>query len=1321
MKPAFDLNRTLAWLGAGAVVLAFIHQPRLPLAEAAVGALFVCACAATRRPAAPLAALLAAGWLIFSTALQTPAGSAWSKLAEYVGIFFLAPAGFAAAANCRPRLLPAGLAVAWGISLGVALAQSWSPAPGALGQGAGFGSAALFGIIAAAFSPLVFSFILSPAQTEKPGPARIGLALGLAALLAFSQLYLPALMLGLVALLAWGGFCAPRGVRLPAILTALALAGLFILPTPLLQGRHETLRRSVATTDAHGIARRWTLEARAALAAIRDQPLFGHGADRYQPVVSSGRYRAGLPPTAENKVDPGTQCGYLVLAVQHGLPAALLVAAALLAAAFGLRRHWTALSQSAAPAEQSYVRPAILSLLLLTVGLTFTPLLVQGAGLLVGWAMGFAAALNRLLIGDKPSAQSPSGSRPRLAGRGPWLQGAFMAALLAVGRLVGPGQPALSPHTPASGDLPRPESTFFLFEAAQAAKLPAAWEIVEEPEAAGGRALHAPDRGHNPLVASDAADYAFKLARPGEFRLWLRAWWRDGCGNSAAAAPDAQTFALIGNDGTYGAWHWVPGPTYQLAAGEHVLRVAPRENGASLDQILLVDDLDFYPSGLLGRKTVSAKAANAAPPPLKLAAIPAGPRFLAAIGGMYQNGPEAILTGLGIPYERLRNDELADPAALARYNLIWLSGVTQYHEQVWKVVNAFVKKGGTAILERLRETADRRSYNPSPEENELVPGGELGGVASRGLRVRAGNSPFFAGQPEEQDLYPDIVCSRLSPPPAGTGEAHGQLLFRKKPFGPAFTKYKFGQGTVYALALPLGNISMWRGQKFDPIAKRVVRDALGDRYEPLYADLDWKATPAGEVNFADDFMRNPGEGAAWKVESGWFRLTGAPAPVPPRFSKEPRAEGPPHPFALEARQPGWAAAGNPHWRDYRVSLTVLTDQGAGGPWLTTTQNRRLQLIYAGATGRLALEVVVGDKVETLAESVAAAPYAGWRRLSLFARDGLWQGWLDGRPALTIPAGDENPEGRFGVAHRQGTAFYDDIRVRDTAVLLAGGDTCLGEEGSPRSDPPLRVGLEPRTIYSPQWYLRPLPFPKCSAVSIPLPLYQPAIFWLDGQACGQVMPGQTTVPLPAPVHRDLALACPGWRDYNFCAEPAEWYSTGQEWKRVSRWSCDQQWEWLGVNEAGDPAALWYRHPVTPPYSVIFFAGPSMGHEEGFHEKDRDLNLVFGGDGQKVDSGYLLRTGPAGGPGCELWKDGKKLAAAPAVGLPRGGGLTLHHRWLWLQLTVEAGRVRFAYEGRPALEAKLPTPPKGHLGFWTEHGSAQVARATLSLSDFPPPSR
>jgi hypothetical protein len=432
---------------------------------------------------------------------------------------------------------------------------------------------------------------------------------------------------------------------------------------------------------------------------------------------------------------------------------------------------------------------------------------------------------------------------------------------------------------------------------------------------------------------------------------------------------------------------------------------------------------------------------------------------------MYQNGPESFMVQMGIPYERLRDDELGKPEVLARYDLLWFSGPQSRLDEIWRAVHGFVRGGKTAILEKMGEGRVIHAYPYTPEEKELMPQGRLADTQCsqprRGgpLRVRGAGSALFAGLEENAEVYEDVWVSALPGPPPG-GETHGEILDgRASRLGVALTKSRFGEGTVWALALPLGNISMWRGTRFDSVGRRVLRQAVGDRYAPLYEDFAWKPAPAGRVHFADDFMREAGEGSAWRVEKGAFRLTGGPPPPPPRYSRAQRPPGPKHAFTLQGMEPGRAATGSPDWRAYRLSLSVLADEGEGGLWLSTSAGRRLSLQYDGQVGRLNLYAQSGEETKLLQSAPAAAPAAGWRRLSLLARDGVWQAWIDGENAIRVPARDEEAEGRFGIAHGRGTAYYDDIRARDTDVLIPGTDLCLGEEGSCRSDQPNRIGLD----------------------------------------------------------------------------------------------------------------------------------------------------------------------------------------------------------------------------------------------------------------------
>lgn len=81
---------------------------------------------------------------------------------------------------------------------------------------------------------------------------------------------------------------------------------------------------------------------------------------------------------------------------------------------------------------------------------------------------------------------------------------------------------------------------------------------------------------------------------------WFRAYWRGVCSNSFTLDIPGQRQFTVGEDNTYNAWHWVKlrGPGLPLAAGEHTITIAEREDGIAIDQLVITSDADFVPSGI---------------------------------------------------------------------------------------------------------------------------------------------------------------------------------------------------------------------------------------------------------------------------------------------------------------------------------------------------------------------------------------------------------------------------------------------------------------------------------------------------------------------------------------------------------------------------------------------------------------------------------------------------------------------------------------------------------------------------------------------------
>jgi hypothetical protein len=191
--------------------------------------------------------------------------------------------------------------------------------------------------------------------------------------------------------------------------------------------------------------------------------------------------------------------------------------------------------------------------------------------------------------------------------------------------------------------------------AAHASAVHGAWQRETDQGAAGGAALRNPDRGQSkiaPALASPSAwwETTFTAAAGVPYHLWARLRADgDAFGNdsvhvqfSDAVTVAGQPTARIGStgsaelvlqDGPSGpadsGWGWtdngwgVPGaPIYFAAAGTHTIRVQQREDGASIDQIVLSPDayLTAAPGARANDTTVLAETTRPADPDIVLRA-----------------------------------------------------------------------------------------------------------------------------------------------------------------------------------------------------------------------------------------------------------------------------------------------------------------------------------------------------------------------------------------------------------------------------------------------------------------------------------------------------------------------------------------------------------------------------------------------------------------------------------------------------------------------------------------------------------------------------
>ena len=112
---------------------------------------------------------------------------------------------------------------------------------------------------------------------------------------------------------------------------------------------------------------------------------------------------------------------------------------------------------------------------------------------------------------------------------------------------------------------------------------------------AGDAEAVAMKKGHPEAEYPGYAKLEFEIAEKVDYRLWIRAFWVDRCGNSVAVCLDDGPPLPIA-DSNFGRWVWTPllginaKPTvFTLNPGKHVITLVNREDDCYLDQILLRD------------------------------------------------------------------------------------------------------------------------------------------------------------------------------------------------------------------------------------------------------------------------------------------------------------------------------------------------------------------------------------------------------------------------------------------------------------------------------------------------------------------------------------------------------------------------------------------------------------------------------------------------------------------------------------------------------------------------------------------------------------
>ncbi len=148
-------------------------------------------------------------------------------------------------------------------------------------------------------------------------------------------------------------------------------------------------------------------------------------------------------------------------------------------------------------------------------------------------------------------------------------------------------------------DLSTDSASRILLEA-EAGRIKEPMKVFADKAASGGKYVLAPEGpDHKEINKGGDVAITFKVEEAGKYEMWLRVWWHCGCANSFGVSLDGKAHDDIGNN-NYGAWQWMrikAGPL-GLSAGDHLLVVTNREDGARLDQVLLIQDSEYVPTGI---------------------------------------------------------------------------------------------------------------------------------------------------------------------------------------------------------------------------------------------------------------------------------------------------------------------------------------------------------------------------------------------------------------------------------------------------------------------------------------------------------------------------------------------------------------------------------------------------------------------------------------------------------------------------------------------------------------------------------------------------
>lgn len=177
---------------------------------------------------------------------------------------------------------------------------------------------------------------------------------------------------------------------------------------------------------------------------------------------------------------------------------------------------------------------------------------------------------------------------------------AIILGALAWRHVAGPGSsgPAIVARDPD------PAVAYRSIEAESPLRPPSgAMVIVAANDSSGHKAMAVPAETEK---EGGQADYTVPNLEKGSYRLWIRAFWQDGCGNSVGCTVGDRQ--IVFTDGIFDKWHWLTIPkAVSHAGGNFSFSLVRREDGIMVDQVLMTSDPHFIPHGIMAPGAAEAR------------------------------------------------------------------------------------------------------------------------------------------------------------------------------------------------------------------------------------------------------------------------------------------------------------------------------------------------------------------------------------------------------------------------------------------------------------------------------------------------------------------------------------------------------------------------------------------------------------------------------------------------------------------------------------------------------------------------------------------